>query len=241
MTSSATIITPAGAKERKALAFIPPLENGDRLSREEFERRYEAMPRLKKAELIEGVVYIMSSPVNTDFHAQPHFDLTTFLGVYRIATPGIGGGDNSTLRLDLDNEPQPDVLLYIDPKCGGKIRKEEGYIVGGPELVAEIAASSVSYDLGSKLQVYRRNAVREYVVWRVLDKAIDWFVLRGSQFDRLACNDGIYRSEIFPGLWLDAEALIRGDLTRVHQILQQGIASPDHQEFVSRLRQAVIE
>lgn len=38
-----------------------PLENGDRLSRFEFEHRYQAMPELKKAELVEGVVYIKTT------------------------------------------------------------------------------------------------------------------------------------------------------------------------------------
>jgi hypothetical protein len=225
------------ADSRPTCEFIPPLENGDRLSREEFARRYEAMPHVKKAELIEGVVY-MSSPVSTDYHGEPHADLMTFLGMYRVSTPGVRIGDNSTVHLDLDNDAQPDGFLYVEPERGGQIKKEDGDIVGGPELAAEVAASSVSYDLGPKLQVYRRNSVREYVVWRVFDKAIDWFVLRGSQYDRLATSDGIYRSEVFPGLWLDAAALLRGDLARVHQVLQQGLASQEHQDFVARLRRA---
>ena len=50
--------TTTGSKPPRIL----PLEHGDHLTREEFERRYEAMPHVRKAELIEGVVY-MPSPV----------------------------------------------------------------------------------------------------------------------------------------------------------------------------------
>src|SRR3989442_5306630 len=113
---------------------IPPLEPGDRLSRSEFERRYEAMPQLKKAELIEGVVY-MPSPVRFRRHSRPHADFITWLGFYRAHTPGVEAADNSTARLDLDNEPQPDAILLIDPAYGGQARiSEDDYIESAPEL-----------------------------------------------------------------------------------------------------------
>jgi Uma2 family endonuclease len=217
---------------------VPPLRAGDRLTAAEFERRYDAMPDLKKAELIEGVVY-MPSPVSNDEHGVPHFDLITWLGVYRAFTTGVQGGDNSTLRLDLDNRPQPDVFLRILPSHGGQSRtSSDGYVELAPELVAEVAASSVSYDLHDKLNAYRRNGVREYVVWRVLDGELDWFVLREGRYERLQpAASGCYQSEVFPGLWLDHAALLQGDLTRVFQVLQQGLASPEHAAFVSRLQQ----
>src|SRR5947209_2476661 len=159
---------------RPPTEIIPPLEPGDRLTREEFERRYEAMPHLKKAELIEGVVF-MPSPVRYKRHSLPHFQLITWLGFYQAATPGVGGGDNGTTRLDLDNEPQPDAFLLIDPACGGQARiSEDDYVELAPELVGEIAASSVAFDLHTKLTVYRRSGVREYLVWRVLDQQFDW-------------------------------------------------------------------
>jgi Uma2 family endonuclease len=216
---------------------ILPLEPGDRLTRAEFERRYDSMPRLKKAELIEGVVY-MPSPVRYHRHSRPHFRLITWLGVYESATPGVLGGDNGTARLDLDNEPQPDAFLLIDPACGGQARiSADDYVELAPEVVGEVAASSASFDLHTKLHVYRRNGVREYLVWRVLDKRFDWFVLRGDQFQPLpADKDGIIRSSVFPGLWLDGPALIRGDMPRVLQVAQQGLASPDHAEFVRQLQ-----
>jgi Uma2 family endonuclease len=215
----------------------PPLEQGDRLTRPEFERRYGAMSDVKKAELLEGAVY-MPSPVRLKNHGTPQVLFITWLGVYVAATPGVIPADNSTVRLDLDNEAQPDAVLLIDPARGGQAKiTEDDYVEGAPELAGEVASSSVSYDLHVKLNVYRRSGVREYIVWRVLDAEIDWFVLREGQFVRLAPDaNGILRSEIFPGLWLDAQALIRGDLAQVLAVLQQGLASPEHAASVTRLQ-----
>ena len=207
------------------------LETGDRLSRAEFELRYEATPELKTAELLEGVVYV-PSPVRFDLHGKPHADLMLWLGYYRAFTPGTSAADNTTIRLDLDNEPQPDALLCIDPERGGRVKVDEKYLEGSPELVAEVASSSVSIDLGVKFQVYRRNAIQEYIVWRVLDEAIDWFRLRDGKYVALATTDGILRSEVFPGLWLDAKALVSSDMKRVLAVLDQGIRSPEHATFL---------
>jgi Uma2 family endonuclease len=215
---------------------VPPLETGDRLSRDEFERRYDAMPGLKKAELLEGVVYV-PSPVRINQHAMPHFDLIGWLGLYRWSTPGVLGGDNASVRLDIANMPQPDACLFSDPARGGQARiSDDDYIEDAPELVAEIAASSVSYDLTLKFDVYRRHKVREYLVWRVQDRQIDWFVLRGKTFVRLPLDkSGLYKSKAFPGLWLDPEALIRGETTALQAALQRGLASREHADFVARL------
>jgi Uma2 family endonuclease len=217
----------------------PPLESGDHLTRAEFERRYQAMPHLKKAELIEGVVFV-PSPVTYGKHARPHFHLNGWLFQYATATLGVDGGDNASLRLDLDNEPQPDAFLMILPSHGGQARiDEDDYVAGGPELVAEVAASSQSYDLHAKLHVYRRSGVREYLVWRVRDRAIDWFALREGRYELLPPGaDGIYRSEILPGLWLDPAALVGGDAAAVVRILQQGLATPEHELFVAQLARA---
>jgi Uma2 family endonuclease len=215
---------------------VPALENGDRLTRAEFERRYEAMPHLKKAELIEGVVYV-PSPVRHRQHGSAHAHLIVWLGQYAAHTPGVEVGDNSSVRLDLDNEPQPDALLFIDPTRGGQVRiSDDGIIEGAPELVAEVASSSVSYDLHAKLHVYRRNGVCEYIVWRVLEQGVDWFVLRDGQYERMPLDaQGLVRSEVFPGLWLDPAALLRGDLATVLATIQQGLTSPEHSTFVARL------
>jgi Uma2 family endonuclease len=213
---------------------VPALENGDRLTRAEFERRYAAMPPKIKAELIEGVVY-MAAAVRFESHALPHGDLVGWAAVYRAHTPGVLLGDNATVRLDMNNEPQPDVCLMIGP--GGQARIDnDDYIEAAPEFAAEVAASSASYDLGDKLNAYRRNGVREYLVWRVLDTAIDWFAWREGRYESLPAGpDGVIQSEVFPGLWLDAAALVAGDLPRVHKVLHQGLASQEHANFVARL------
>lgn len=215
---------------------IPPLQNGDRLSRVEFERRYTAMSGVKKAELIEGIVY-MPSPVNTRHHANPHFNMVGWLFLYSSQTPGITAGDNGTVRLDLDNEPQPDAYLMIDTECGGQAKiGDDGYVEGAPELVVEIAASSVSIDLHEKLRAYRRNGVREYVVWRVQQREIDWFILKDSEFVRVETDsDGLYRCGVLPGLVLNAEAMVTGDLQSVIRSQYQGLASEEYKRFVEHL------
>jgi Uma2 family endonuclease len=218
---------------------IPELEQGDRLTRAEFERRYEAMPNLKKAELIRGVVY-MPSPVRRRRHGRPHARFIHWLMGYEEGTPGVEAAANTSDRLDEENEPQPDAMLYVLPEFGGQVRfSKDDYVEGGPELAGEIASSSASYDLGPKMDVYREHGVKEYVVWRVLQRAIDWFVLRRGKYERLQPGpDGILRSEVFPGLWLDAAATMRGDLPRVMQVLRDGLQSEQHAEFVARLHQA---
>jgi hypothetical protein len=218
--------------------IIPPLCNGDHLDRIEFERRYEAMPHVNKAELIEGVVF-MPSPVSHDNHGHHHNSLMTCLGFYEPHTPGVEASGDATVRLDMDNEPQPDALMFILADRGGRTRRESGYVVGGPEHACEVAASSVSIDRNAKLTVYRRNGVCEYLLWRVLDQAIDWFVLRGGQYEQLPVGaDGIVRSEVFPGLWLDPQALLDDDRPRILGVLQQGVASAEHAAFVARLQSA---
>ena len=210
---------------------IPPLESGDKLTRTEFERRYDAMPNLKKAELIEGVVYL-ASPLRIKSHGEPHALIMTWLGVYKAATPGVGFADNSTVRLDADNEPQPDALLRIEN--GGRSRiSEDDYVEGAPELIVEIAASTASYDLHEKLKVYRRNQVQEYLVWRVYDNAFDWFRLEEGEYIKLESDaKEIIRSQFFPGLWLDKSALLSGNLAQVLEVLQQGISTTEHQNFI---------
>jgi Uma2 family endonuclease len=228
--------SPEPEPRRPAAGTIPPLENGDHLSRDEFERRYHAMPHVKKAELIEGKVY-MPSPVSHRRHSRPDRDVHFWLGCYQMDTQGVDGGANGTVRIDLDSEPQPDAYLLIVPERGGQARiDDDDYVAGAPELVVEIAASSVSYDLHEKLRVYRRNGVREYVVWRTRDGEIDWLVLRASDYVRLEPGeDGILRSETFPGLWLDPAALIGGDLRRVAEVVRQGCETPEHAAFAAHL------
>jgi Uma2 family endonuclease len=213
--------------------FIPPLENGDRLSRFEFERRYQAMPHLKKAELVEGVVY-MAAALRIKSHGEPHGQLTTWLGTYQAFTPGVVLGVEPTVRLDLENEPQPDAVLLL-PGRQATISTED-YIEGAPELIVEVAASSVAIDLHDKKRAYRRNQVREYIVWRTLDNQLDWFVLEADDYVAQQPNEqGISQSQVFPGLWLAVPALLAREMTTVLSVLQQGLNSPEHQDFVQQL------
>jgi Uma2 family endonuclease len=217
---------------------IPPLENGDHLTRAEFERRYNAMPPHIRAELIEGVVH-MSSPVRHKKHGKPHIQVDGWIATYFSETPGTDCSDNATVRLDLDNEPQPDVVLFLETAYGGQMQlSEDGYLEGAPELAVEVASSSVSIDLHAKLHAYRRNGVLEYIVWRVDDKEIDWFRLQGGQYERIAPEaSGIIRSRVFPGLWLDPKAMLKGEMKKALATLRQGIASKEHAAFVRKLKQ----
>jgi Uma2 family endonuclease len=219
----------------KQSTVIPPLESGDRLTLCEFRRRYEAMPKTKKAELIEGVVY-MPSPVRIIQHGQPHSHVITWLCVYGAATPFVMVGDNSTVRLDADNEPQPDGLLRIVDEAGGQSTIEDGYVAGAPEFIVEIVATSAAYDLHDKKNAYRRNEVLEYLVWITYENRLDWFVLREGKYDSLQPNSqNIFQSPTFPGLWLDRVALVAGDLAKVLAALQEGLKSDEHGKFVAKL------
>jgi Uma2 family endonuclease len=215
----------------------PLLVNGDRLSREEFERRYTAMRRVKKAELIEGVVY-MPSPVNHQWHGKPHSILNALLVYYVSKTPGLSEfGDNGTVRLDNDNEPQPDLYILLPTHAGSRAKVDnDGYISGAPALVCEIAASSVSIDLHLKKTAYRRNGVQEYLVWRTEDQVIDWFLLVAGEFVPIAPeSDGTLRSRIFPGLWLHPATIFSADLPAIFALLDRGTDHPDHADFVKLL------
>jgi Uma2 family endonuclease len=218
---------------------IPPLRAGDRLTQEEFERRWDAMPEVKKAELIEGVVH-MPSPVRLDYHASPHALIGTWLGTYWAHTPGVQVAIDGTIRLDVANVPQPDAMLFIKPAWGGRVRiTPENYLEGGPEFVAEVSASTTDVDLGAKQRVYRKHGVCEYLVWRVNDEAIDWFTLQKGKYKRLrTAKTGYYQSEVFPGLWIDTVAALQSDVRAVLAVLQEGLASPAHKAFVEKLKAA---
>lgn len=214
------------------------LEAGDRLTRSEFERRYTACPHLKKAELIEGVVY-RPSPVRYDAHGRPHATLLGPLLLYAAHTPGVGIADNATVRLGLDNEVQPDVLLRIEAPGAGQSTVTTdgyGYLQGAPELVAEVAASSASCDLHDKFPVYRRNGVREYLIWRTGEHRIDCYRLVEDEYQPLPQDDGIIRSRAFPGLHLNVRALLQGDAAAALATVQAGLDTTEHHRFAARCR-----
>ena len=197
----------------QATETIPRLHNGDRLNRFEFARRYEADPDVARAELIEGIVYV-ASPVSHDNHGKPHAGLVTWLGVFASFSQGVEVSDNTTVRLDFDNDVQPDVLLRRI--ANGTSTMVLGYVEGAPELVVEVSASSASIDTNSKKNVYRRNGVQEYIVWRTEERALDWFALEEGEYVALVPDaNGIIASRVFPGLRLDVAKLLSGDLKGV--------------------------
>ena len=216
--------------------FVPPLENGDRLTREEFHRRYEAMPENVKAELIEGVVY-MASPVRVKKHGKPHARIMGFLSYYQFTTKNIDLLDNVTYIANEKYEPQPDAVLRIEENYGGKSWINiNDYLEGAPELVVEIASSSASYDLHDKLEMYEQKGVQEYIVWRVLDNQIDWFGLEKEKYKKFVRNkQGIIESKVSPGLRLNVKAMLKDDLQKVLSDLQKGLESKKYKDFVGQL------
>ena len=195
------------------------LHNGDRMSREEFLRRWEQIPELKQAELIKEVVYL-ASPVST---ARGSYDilLGSWLSFYAYAS----GQDllitgNTTLLLD-DRSFQPDIAV---------VKRRQGlaktpYLEQLPDLVVEISYSSQSYDLGPKLAAYRSAGIRDYITVLLREQRVEWRVLSGSRYRVLnASKDGILRSVNFPGLWLDTNALFPHDRQRLFGAIHSGLA-----------------
>lgn len=206
MSATATSTSPSTGKGR------PPLESGMRLTSVEFERRYALYPDMR-AELVEGVVYVSSPMLHPD-HGFPQRVVSAWLGTYQAQHPGIDGGDGSTIRLDPENNYQPDAFLRF-PQGTSRLT-EDRYLAGAPELIVEIAASSASYDTGPKLRAYRRNGVQEYIIWQVYDERLDWYSLEDGEYVPLLPDaGGLIHSKVFPGLRLDVEALLRRDLAAV--------------------------
>lgn len=188
------------------------LRAGDSLFATEFLRRYQLLTGLRKAELIEGIVH-MPSPVRARQHAAPDNLIQTWLGLYAIRHPDTLALTGPTIGFDSEGVLQPDAVLCRRREAGGNSWiTEAGYLAGSPELVVEIAASSTSIDLHGKLRTYRRHRVAEYLIWRTLDRAVDWFTLKDDDYVRLVPgDDGLLRSRQFPGLALSVEALLAGD------------------------------
>jgi Uma2 family endonuclease len=212
---------------------IPELTAGDKLTRAEFLRRWEAHPEIKNAELIGGIVY-MPSPVSVE-HGDAHLDVGAWLAVYRAATPGTACGDNTTSFL-LDDTPQPDLNLRIRPEYGGTSWAEGKYLGGRPELLAEVCRSSASYDLHAKFELYQAAKIPEYLAILLYEQEVRWHRLVNGQYQLHSPDpDGLLRSRIFPGLWLDSKALLAGNLQQVLARLQEGLRSPEHERFVAEL------
>jgi len=210
---------------------VPPLVTGDCMNRAEFRRRWEAMPEVEHAELIEGIVFMTAALRHTQ-HGGPHGILFGWLDRYLEAVPGLDGGLDASVGLDDLNEPQPDAYLFLPSGMSKVIVTDEGYLEGPPDFVAEVSASTTSIDLHHKFEAYRRNGVREYLVWRVLDRQVDWFALATDKYVPLSVDaDGILRSRAFPGLWLDPVALIEQRRKQLYAALRRGLATPEFAAF----------
>jgi len=206
------------------------------MTREEFHRIYEQMPEDFKAELIGGIVYV-ASPVRRR-HGNDRLRLGMLFAAYEGHTPGVEAGDNATVQLSDEDEPQPDLYLRVLPEFRGQSQTTaEDYIAGAPELVAEIAHSSRAIDLHAKKDQYTRYGVLEYIVVCLRERQVRWFDLKGGA-EFAADADGVFRSKVFPGLWLHGEALLARDYRRLMTTLEQGLATAEHAAFVARLAAA---
>jgi len=215
---------------------IPLLYCGDHLNQPEFHRRYEAYPDPRaKFELIGGIVYMMA-PAGYE-HGKGDYRLTGLIFQYERATTGVEGAQNATIILGEKSEPQPDNVLMVRAAFGGRVRirgKKTKYIVGPPELVFEVAHSSLAIDLHEKRRDYRAGGVSEYIVFDVDRGQVHWFDLGRDEQVKVP-PDRILRSRTFPGFWIDTKALIARDVNRLADCLDCGIASPEHAQFVELL------
>jgi Uma2 family endonuclease len=221
---------------RETPGSLPPLRPGEQLDQETFHARYEAMPTDVRAELVGGIVHMqMPNPP----HSRTHSKVMGWLVAYEEATPGVEGFDNLTTILGRISEPQPDSCLIVLPEKGGQMswsKKHADYLEGPPEFVVEIAHSSESLDLHDKRRDYETAGVREYVVVALRQRKVFWFVNEGGVLvETAADSDGVIRSRVFPGLWLDSAAVLRNDLRRMLAVLRQGLATPEHATFVEDL------
>lgn len=228
-TAEKTITAKPSAEES-----VPTLERGDTLTCDEFLRRWEVMARVKRAELLGGIVY-MPSPLSWE-HGRAHSHLSAWLAVYSASTPGCEPADDATCLMSADDAPQPDTALRILPEYGGQAPLAGRFVKGAPELIAEVCLSSTSYDLHQKRAVYEKAGVREYVAVLLREKELRWHRLVGEAFQQVEPDAaGVFHSEVFPGLWLDGAALLSGQLAPVLAMLSAGLATPEHAAFVAHL------
>jgi Uma2 family endonuclease len=212
----------------------PPLRDGDHMTRDEFLRRWDAMPGLKRAELINGVVH-RPSPVS-NFHGDCHFRLSYWLGVYAAATPGCMAGVATTWLMNQDSTPQPDLHLKILPELGGQSRLEGPYPAGAPELIVEISHTTSTRESGEKAKLYERSGVREYLIVRPKSQRVVWRELAGGKYREIAAADGTLRSHAFPGLWLLPAALWESGLDGLAATVGRGLKTADHTAFARKLK-----
>ncbi|HRI13361.1 MAG TPA: Uma2 family endonuclease [Verrucomicrobiota bacterium] len=234
---ASVLVTSIGRRSVDAKSRPAILASGDLLSATEFLRRYERMPEIRQAELIEGIVH-MASPVSADRHSEPDNLLQGWLCHYAGFTPGTRAGTNGTFQFDADNVVQPDAYLRIVPDQGGQATVEEGgYLTGAPELLVEVSARANTVRLRDKFRTYRRHRAKEFITWLTANARLDWLVLEGDEYRPLTADRrGVYRSPTFPGLWLNRKASFAGDWPGVFRTLELGLRSAGHRSFVATLR-----
>jgi Uma2 family endonuclease len=227
-----------GSDEPGPAVAEPFLFEGQRLDQPTFHTIYEQMPEDFKAELIDGVVYLMNMPLYAD-HSDPDSYMIGLLFTYSMETPGTRVRNGITTKLGPRSEVQPDSCLLIEPEFGGRTQLDaQKAMVAAPELVVEIGSSTLRRDLDAKKKVYEEAGALEYVVYAAQDRKFHWFVLQDGRFVPLTLDaEGLYRSRAFPGFWLDEAAFIANDGQGVMAALRRGLESPEHAEFVERLRQ----
>jgi Uma2 family endonuclease len=226
-----------GMIRESASTSSPLLVEGQRLDQPTFHERYESMPPETRAELISGVVY-MPSPAGPA-HGGALIPAVVWLSYYQENTPGVQALDNASTALYSMGEPQPDALLRILPEFGGRTQTERRFVRGVPELIVEVSHASRFTDLGPKFDDYERVGVLEYIVCALEPDEVFWFALRQGRLVQLSPeSDGLFRSAVFPGLWLDPAALLAGDTRRLREVLNLGLATPEHAAFVVKLANA---
>ncbi len=176
----------------------------------------------------------MPSPTSRDHGSHDNL-LNAWLCYYAARTPGCDAATSATWLM-AEDVPQPDADLRLLPEYGGQSGVEGAYCVGAPEFAAEVSLSSASFDVGPKMELYRAAVVQEYLVVLLGDSRVVWRQLVDGQYFPLEPgSDGLLRSVVFPGLWLDPAALLALKRARVFEVLEDGLRSREHQEFVEAL------
>lgn len=201
---------------------VPPLESGDVLDADEYWRRYQSTPVGLKAERIRNRVFIMS-PLRAVQHGNPHALLSLWLGTYALEFSSLTVSNNATIRLNAENDPQPDLCMIR--RDGQTHYDEDGYLIGPPELIVEIAGSSASYDFGEKRDVFDAAGVAEYLVYETVGGRIAWWTRQNGALHEIVPENGNYQSQMFTGLWLDSDALRSCDATKLIATLRSGLES----------------
>lgn len=210
------------------------LRNGDHMSQSEFHEIYEKMPIEYMAELIDKTVYV-SVPLGRP-HGKKHVHVSTLFGLYEASTPGVEAYDSVSVILSNSDEVQPDLMLRILPRHGGRTSDGyDGYVYGAPELVLEVAHSSRSIDLHAKRTRYMEAGVIEYIVICLKPASVHWFLLAQGEILK-PDEDGVLKSNVFPGLWMSAELLLKGGIKNSVSLLNQGLQSSQHASFVCKLK-----